>query len=318
MPRRRGAAAATVHKGKVYLAGGIQNGHTGGRVAWLDEYNPTTNTWRILPDAPNNRDHVQAIVFDDKLYLVAGKQTNLGGNLNATVADVDVFDFDTETWSTLPNPIPTPRGGSSLALLGNEILAIGGENVFGDGLNKTQALNLEDNTWRFLPNLNQGRHGTQVVVNNGVVYITTGSPTVGGGNSNSQEIFYFTQKNVPVFTPLTPSLLALEGENLTPLNALQFASNNESITIRNTVGNQAIILNDISLMAGSSPTFSFVITNGTTLPLIIAPGDSLNITISTTSGTPAEENGILILGHSGINAPQTNIILNEGICEDSR
>ena len=315
--RRRGAAAAAVHKGKIYLAGGIQNGHNSGRVAWLDEYDPTTNTWRILSDAPNDRDHVQAIVFDDKLYLVAGKQTNLGGNLNATVANVDVFDFDTETWSTLPNPIPTPRGGSSLALLGNEILAIGGENVFGDGLNKTEALNLDDNTWRFLPNLNQGRHGTQAIVNNGVVYIATGSPIIGGGNSNSQEVFYFTQKNIPVFTPLTQSLLAVEGENLNTLNTLQFASSNESITIRNTVGNQAIILDDISFMAGSSPTFSFAITNGATLPLVIASGDSLNIDITTISGTPADENGVLMLSHSGINAPQTSIILNEGICEDA-
>ncbi|MEM1120564.1 MAG: kelch repeat-containing protein, partial [Bacteroidota bacterium] len=176
--RRRGAAAAVSYKGKIYLAGGIQNGHTSGRVAWLDEYDPRTNSWTALPDAPNERDHVHAIIFDDKLYLVAGKQTNLGGNLNATVGAVDVFDFELNTWSSLPNPIPTPRGGSSLALLGNEILTIGGENVFGNGLNKTEALNLEDNTWRTLPNLNQGRHGTQAIVNNGVVYIAAGSPII--------------------------------------------------------------------------------------------------------------------------------------------
>ncbi len=315
--RRRGAAAAAVHKGKIYLSGGIQNGHTGGRVAWLDEYDPTTNTWRVLPDAQNDRDHAQAIVFDDKLYMVAGKQTNLGGNQNATVATVDVFDFDTETWSSLPNPIPTPRGASSLALLGNEILTIGGENVLGNGLNKTEALNLEDNTWRILPNLNQGRHGTQAIVNNGVIYIATGSPIIGGGSSNSQEVFYFTQKNVPVFTPITQSLLTVEGDNLNTLNALQFTGNDETIILRNTVGNQAIILDSIGLMMESSPTFSFAITNGATLPLVIGPGDSLVIDITTTSNTPGDENGVLILTHSGNNAPQTSIILNEGICEDA-
>jgi len=249
--------------------------------------------------------------------MVAGKQTNLGGNQNATVATVDVFDFDTETWSSLPNPIPTPRGGSSLALLGNEILTIGGENVLGNGLNKTEALNLEDNTWRILPNLNQGRHGTQAIVNNGVIYIATGSPIIGGGSSNSQEVFYFTQKNVPVFTPITQSLLTVEGDNLNTLNALQFTGNDETIILRNTVGNQAIILDSIGLMMESSPTFSFAITNGATLPLVIGPGDSLVIDITTTSNTPGDENGVLILTHSGNNAPQTSIILNEGICEDA-
>ena len=315
--RHRGAAAAVVYKGKIYLSGGIQNGHIDGRVAWLDEYDPTTNTWTSLPDAPNVRDHCQAVVFEEKLYMVAGKQTNLGGNLNAPAPIVDVYDFVNQTWTSLPNPIPTPRGGSSLALMGNEILAIGGENVIGDGLNKTEALNLNDNTWRTLPILNQGRHGTQTIVNNGVVYIASGSPIIGGGNSNSQEVFYFTQKNVPVFTPIAQSVLAPEGENLNALNTLQFASNNESIILRNTVGNQGIIITNISLMAGSSPTFSFTLANNVTLPLVIAIGDSLVVNINTNSPTPAAEDGTLIITHSGINAPQTSIILNNPICVDA-
>ena len=315
--RRRGAAAAVVYKGKIYLAGGIQNGHTGGRVSWLDEYDPKTNTWTILPDAPNDRDHVQAIIFDDKLYLVAGKQTNLGGNLNATISLVDVFDFDNQTWSSLPNPIPTPRGGTSLALLGNEILAIGGESTSSGSLVKTEALNLEDNTWRTLPNLVQGRHGTQAVVNNGVVYIAVGSPIIGGGNSKTQEVFYFIQKNVPVLTPISQSVLTTEGENLNALNTLQFTQNNENLVLKNTTGNQGIIISDISLLAGSALTYSFSIANNISLPLVIAVGDSLAITVNNSNPDPTQGNGVLIISHSGVNAPQTSIILNQPVCVDT-
>lgn len=315
--RRRGAAASVVYKGKIYLAGGIQNGHTGGRVAWLDEYDPRTNIWTTLPDAPNDRDHVQAIIYDNQLYLVAGKQTNLGGNVNATIATVDVFDFTDQTWSSLPNPIPTPRGGSSLALLGNEILAIGGESVTGNGLNKTEALNLDDNTWRILPNLNQGRHGTQAIVNNGVIYIAAGSPIVGGGSSKTQEVFYFTQKNVPVLTPIAQSVLAAEGENLNALNTLQFVNNNETIVLKNTVGNQGIIITDINLLTGTSPEFSFALANNVALPLVIAAGDSLVINVNNSSIDPADGSGALIISHSGINTPQTSITLNSPICVDN-
>jgi len=317
LTRRRGAAAAVTYKGKIYLAGGIQDGHNGGRVAWLDEYDPTINTWVTLADAPNDRDHVQAIIFDDKLYLVAGKQTNLGGNLNATISTVDVYDFTDGTWASLPNPIPTPRGGNSVALLGNEILAIGGESVTGNGLNKTEALNLDDNTWRTLPNLNQGRHGTQAIVNNGVIYITAGSPIIGGGNSKTQEVFYFTQKNLPVLTPISQSVLVSEGENLNALNTLQFANATESIVLKNTVGNQGIIITDIDFLTGTSPEYSFTLSNNIELPLVLAIGDSLTINVNNSSANPADGTGTLIINHSGVHAPQTSIVLNNPICVDS-
>ena len=189
---------------------------------------------------------------------------------------------------------------------------IGGENANGSGLNKTEALNLENETWRTLPNLQQGRHGTQAIVNNGVVYIAAGSPNIGGGSVQSQEVFFFTQKNVPVLSPIAQSVLVPEGDNLNSLNTLEFTSANESILLRNTVGNQGIIIEDINLAIGSSPTFSYSLPNSATLPLVLAAGDSLMININTSSGTPANANGLLIITHSGANAPMTSIILNNG------
>lgn len=50
--RRRGGAGTAVYDGKIYLACGIVDGHTSGTVAWFDEFDPATGTWRVLPDAP--------------------------------------------------------------------------------------------------------------------------------------------------------------------------------------------------------------------------------------------------------------------------
>lgn len=60
--RRRGAAGAIAYKNKIYLVGGITDGHWSGWVNWFDEYDPGTNTWKILPTAPRVRDHFQVVI----------------------------------------------------------------------------------------------------------------------------------------------------------------------------------------------------------------------------------------------------------------
>ena len=64
--RRRGSTGAVVRDGMIYLLGGIQNGHSSGWVPWFDAYNPQTNAWTILSDAPRSRDHFHAILEGDK------------------------------------------------------------------------------------------------------------------------------------------------------------------------------------------------------------------------------------------------------------
>jgi len=44
----RGAAGAVVYKDKIYLVGGNTDGHSGGFVGWLDEYDPATGDWRAI------------------------------------------------------------------------------------------------------------------------------------------------------------------------------------------------------------------------------------------------------------------------------
>ena len=313
--RRRGGAGCAVYKGKIYLSGGIVNGHIDGTVNWLDEYDPVTNTWTILPDASNLRDHCKAAIYEDKLYMVGGSRTGFNGNLNSLQSAVDVYDFDTQIWTTQSSPIPTPRGGNGVAILGNELLAIGGNNSSGNAINTTEALNLDNGNWRTLPSMNQARHGFQAIVNNGVVYTAAGAPLVDGANHNSQEVFYFTQKNIPVLNPIAQSILEVEGENLNTLNFLEFVDSSETITLRNTQGNQGIIIEGINIVVGSSTTFS-ILSNNASFPLVLAAGDSLDVIINTTGPIPSEEEGILLITHSGVNAPNTAIILNDVICID--
>ncbi|MFK8162270.1 MAG: Kelch repeat-containing protein, partial [Lewinella sp.] len=163
--RRRGGAGVTLHDGLIYMVCGIQDGHRGGHVPWLDAYNPATDTWEQLPDAPRSRDHFQAVAHDNKLYALAGRTTVAATNPFAnTIGEVDVYDLNTATWSTLSDTLPTLRAGNAAMPLREEILVVGGESK--DQLvahSEVEALTIATGKWRSLDSLNRGRHGTGII-----------------------------------------------------------------------------------------------------------------------------------------------------------
>lgn len=189
--RRRGSAGAVVYNNKIYVVCGITNGHTDGHVAWFDEYDPSTGDWTPLPDAPRARDHFNAAVIDDKLYVVSGRVSSYPQTFNFTVPEVDIYDFKTGKWSTGPNNIPTQRAGTAVVAFNNDIMVIGGESMSHlEAHDETEALNTQTLEWHTMPSLNNGRHGTQAVVYNHKIYIASGVGNRGGNPKlDNQEIF---------------------------------------------------------------------------------------------------------------------------------
>lgn len=105
---------------------------------------------------PRPRDHFHAAVLDGVFYAIGGRDANI----NATNAFVDAFDFETQTWTTLPTELPTERGGFASAVLGDEILIIGGEGG-GNTYDEVEAYNPVTNRWRTLTPTPTPRHGVQ-------------------------------------------------------------------------------------------------------------------------------------------------------------
>jgi N-acetylneuraminic acid mutarotase len=186
IPRKRGSAGAFVYNNKIYLVCGIQDGHWDGHVTWFDEYNPETNKWRTLSDAPQARDHTSVAVVGDKLYLAGGRKSHAAINqvLELTTAEVDVFDFKTNTWETLPASanIPTERAGCSAVSKDGKLIIIGGESSSQKSAHSdVEVLNPRTNVWEKLPPMKVTRHGTGATVINGKIYIAAGSLNRGGG-----------------------------------------------------------------------------------------------------------------------------------------
>ena len=192
--RRRGGAGAVVHEGRIYVVAGITNGHTSGHVAWLDVLDPRTGTWQRLADAPRPRDHFQAGVIDGKLYVAGGRRSSAGTNqhFELVVPEVDVYDFRTNAWTTLPpaSNIPTPRAGSTTVVLDGRLVVIGGESGAQEaGHAEVEALDPRTGRWTALAPMNTGRHAAQAVLHDGRIWIAAGSRTRGATEVASQEVY---------------------------------------------------------------------------------------------------------------------------------
>jgi N-acetylneuraminic acid mutarotase len=183
--RLRGSAGLTVYRNKLYLVAGITDGHYDGHVTWFDEYNPATNKWRVLPDAPRARDHVSVTVAEGQMVVAGGRRSTarIGKVVELTIPEVDIFDFKTSTWRTLPaaQNLPTQRAGATAVTLGNKVLIIGGESTQKVAHNQTEALDLSTRSWHTLAPLQTGRHGTQAIVYRDRVFIAAGTGNQGGG-----------------------------------------------------------------------------------------------------------------------------------------
>ena len=310
--RRRGAGGTVVYKNKIYLVGGITDGHWTGSVNWFDEYDPATNTWKLLTNAPRVRDHFQAAVVNDKLYLIGGRRSSgsTGEFYNLTVPQVDVYDFTTSLWSTLPvaSNLPTPRAGASTVVLGNEILVIGGESTQATAHVQTEALDVVTNTWRRLADLKQGRHATQAVKSNNGIYIESGA-----GNQGSSSLLS-TQESFYMFAPTIPSGVSLTQSQLNTTSNISFGSIpigseiTKTLTVSNTVGNTAIVVSSITVTGVNSFSYSLPFS----MPFIIAPGASMDVSLKFKPTISGSQTASLVVNHSGQGGSNSVALLGDG------
>ncbi len=184
--RRRGSCGTVYYKGKIYMVGGIIDGHNEGLVSWFDCYDLASDTWKVLEDCPRGRDHFPAIVVDDKLYAIGGRDTsyhtedNFGAFFDATIREVDCYDFNNNQWQTLSEKLPVGTAAGGIANINDTIYYFGGESNQDTAHNETQCLDINTLKWHLDAPLQRGRHGTQAVVYDDSIYIASGSGNRGG------------------------------------------------------------------------------------------------------------------------------------------
>lgn len=193
--RRRGGAGVVVYDDKFYMVCGIDFGHTSGTSNLFDSFDPATGKWTILTKAPTIRDHFSAVVVNDKLFCIGGRNSsyhepdNFAAFFGATNPYVDVYDFKTRQWITLAERFPVPAAAPGIVSIGDHILCFGGESNQSKAHNETHLLNTQTGEWTQLSPMVTGRHGSGAIYFDSAVFIAAGSPNRGGGNLSSIEKF---------------------------------------------------------------------------------------------------------------------------------
>jgi len=180
--RRRGAAGATLYKGKIYLVCGIIDGHRSGHQNWLDAYDLKTGTWETLPDAPHRRDHFHATATANRIYVLGGRRSRQENGFDDTEPAVDVYDQKSGMWTTLEDTLPTPRAGCFNVLLGKHVCVVGGESgTQVPAHSELEGLHVKTHQFHSFPPMPEGRHGTGIIRWKGSLYVASGNGDRGGG-----------------------------------------------------------------------------------------------------------------------------------------
>jgi len=238
----RNAPGAAGLDGLLYAFGGIGNGLV--PLTSTEIYNPNTNTWVFGPSLSARRWNLGAVQRCTEIYAIGGYDlTGVSGDNTtlfvSTVTTVEVYSTLTGSWS-LTTPLPESRAAFGAVLLNNEIWVIGGTREFLTGtaqspLISTRIYNVNTQTWRFGPDLNQPRVGFGAAVIDNKIFIA------GGRTQNGPLI-----PEIEFYDPLVPEL-GFQIASFTPRTS----------RFNNAVG---VIANTMFLIGGrvtNSNSFSF-------------------------------------------------------------
>ncbi len=108
------------------------------------EYNPQTNTWKILEPMPTGRQHIDCSVSGNDIFIMGG----LTSWKNITKKN-EAYDVLSNSWSEKAD-IPSLRNNAAVVTLDSLIYVIGGAgtkaNIYGD-IWTVETYNNNSNKW---------------------------------------------------------------------------------------------------------------------------------------------------------------------------
>ncbi|MDY7021336.1 MAG: kelch repeat-containing protein, partial [Cyanobacteriota bacterium] len=178
---------------KLYLIGGKNANTHVNTVSVYDPGDPFDNTddvWMTAPDLPGSAVENPAVVsYEGQIYVFGGSENPFSD----TVSNAAVFDPVTSSWSTLPD-MPTPRGGATAQVIGDEIYVMGGLGDNGASLDTVEIYDPLTGSWSSGTNLQTRRDNPGSAVIDDQLYVFGGrtrnaNGVVEDGTLNSIEIY---------------------------------------------------------------------------------------------------------------------------------
>jgi len=156
LPEPRSEHGIAFVDGRVFVFGGwIPGGFANTCVA----FSISMNKWEVIPPMSIERHRPGVAVVGDRIFVIGG-----GNDHYRILGSVEIYKVSGNTW-TAPGvvaPMPTPRFGFGVAVIGNRIFTFGGYN--GGALSTVEVHDTETNTWTKLSPMPTACQGMAVAV----------------------------------------------------------------------------------------------------------------------------------------------------------
>ena len=168
--------------GKIYAIGGDLFKDTN------REYNPKTDTWKIVEPMPTARQHIDCGVSGDNIFIMGG----LTSWKNITKKN-EAYDVLSNSWSEKA-AVPSLRNNAAVVTLDSLIYVIGGagtkENIWGDILT-VETYNINSNKWVQKNDLPLLLFKPGAVVVNNEIIVLGGQTRINGKDDCSKKVFIY-------------------------------------------------------------------------------------------------------------------------------
>jgi hypothetical protein len=185
MPTARAAATVAVIGNALYVMGGrAADAPCGGpALATVERYDIDTDTWSAVASLPAPRSDFAAVAVGGKIYVFGGCDGAL------RLADADVYDPVTDTWSTAPADLPAgPRFVLQAGRIGNLVYVIGGGDAAGLVTGLVEVYNVVKDSWSTGTPMPTPRGESGVYSHGARIYVPGGATPAFGTSSAANEV----------------------------------------------------------------------------------------------------------------------------------
>lgn len=157
---------------------------TGGELATVERFDIASGTWSTVAPLLSARSDLAATTKGGKIYVFGG----CAGRV--FLGNVDVYDPNTDTWSTAPADLPTPRAAMyAVGKKGGTIFVIGGYAGGIAALGVNEAYKVSKDSWSTWAPMLTPRAEMGVVSHGGRIYTVGGGLPAFGASTNQNEVF---------------------------------------------------------------------------------------------------------------------------------
>jgi influenza virus NS1A-binding protein len=174
LPQGRAFLGAATVAGKLYVVGGRNGAEI---FSSLEEYDPTTNTWRSRADMPDTRYSFGTAAAGGRIYVIGGQSTDPGPcpcRGWEIVNSLLEYDPVRDRWDTM-TPMADPRWRLAAVGVGPNVYAIGGWSPELDTLHdRVEAYDFARGEWAMKRAMPTPRGGLAVAARGGRIYAVGG------------------------------------------------------------------------------------------------------------------------------------------------